>query len=112
MDAQSRIVVGKGRAGKNTVLRYDDGCQVSLRPGQVYTVPDISPCRQATQQQQQQQPAQQPATEASTFGGISTPVVVGGVLVAGAIAGGVVAATSNNNNNNWNYWIPTTYVSP
>lgn len=81
VENQTRIVVAKGPAGRETVLRYEDGCEVRLRPGQVYTVLDQSPCTPAA-------PAETPAA-----GFIGMPVIAG-VVVAGALVGGIVAATS------------------
>lgn len=98
VNGQTRIVVGRGRAGQDTVLRYADGCEVRLRPGQVYTVLDVSPCAPAARPE--------PVTEAPVLGGITAPAVVG-LAVAGAIAGGVVAATSGKGSGT-----PPIYISP
>lgn len=80
LDANSRVQVARGRG--DTVLRYDDGCEVRLRPGQIYTVLDVSPCV----------PAVAPVVQTPVLGGIAPAVV--GVAVAGAVVGGVVAVTS------------------
>lgn len=41
-----RIHVGSavGGSGGDTTLRFDNGCEVTLRPGQIYTVPAAPPC--------------------------------------------------------------------
>lgn len=98
VNGQTRIVVGRGRIGQDTVLRYTDGCEVRLRPGQVYTVLDVSPCAPPARPE--------PVTETPVLGGITAPAVVG-VAVAGAIAGGVVAATSGKGSGT-----PPIYISP
>jgi len=82
VENQTRVVVARGPAGRETILRYEDGCEVRLRPGQVYTVLDVSPCTPAA-------PAETPAA-----GVLGAPVVIGGVIVAGALVGGIIAATS------------------
>ena len=94
VDGRTRVVVAKGKPGQVTVLRYDNGCVVSLQPGQVYTVIDVAPCAPA-------EPAA-PLTDpnaAGPIGGIGATAVVG-VVTVGAIVGGVIAATSGNNANN------------
>ena len=95
LEGNTRIVVAKGPDGKDTILRYEDGCDVRLRPGQVYTILDESPC------------APPPATESSAglTGGIG-PAAIAGVAVAGAIAAGVIAATSGKSSGN------PVYISP
>ena len=99
VEGLTRVVVAKGRAGQVTILRYDDGCTVSLRPGQVYTVLNQSPCAPS-------EPTTPPQAEATGLGGIGATAVVG-VVVAGAIAGGVIAATSGKGSNN-----NPIYISP
>ena len=63
-------------------LAFDDGCSISLLPGQVFTVGQASPCSFKAD-----------VTEGA---GLSAPLLIGGVLVTGAIVGGIIAATSNN----------------
>lgn len=102
VENRTRLVVAGGR-GAETVIRYDDGCAVTLKPGQVYTVLDQSPCAA----QASQLPSVAPTAAATGLaGGIGATAVVG-VVVAGAIAGGVVAATSGKGAS-----APTNYISP
>lgn len=97
LEGNTRIVVAKGAAGKDTIVSYGDGCDVRLRPGQVYTILDESPCAPPP-----------PATEAAAgglTGGIG-PAAIAGVAIAGAIAGGVLAATGGKSSGN------PVYISP
>lgn len=101
VDSRTRLVVASGR-GAETVLRYEDGCSISLKPGQVYTVLDQSPCAAPSAPP----PNPGPAAAAGLTSGIGATAVVG-VVVAGAIAGGVVAATSGKGSS-----APTVFISP
>lgn len=85
--AGSRLAV---QQNGGAILTFDNGCQVTLRKGQVYTVPSESPtCA----------PAGAPPPEA--VGGFPIgPAAIGGLAVAGVIAGGVVAATSGKSTSN------------
>lgn len=93
---EGRIVVGRGSG--ETVLSFEDGCEVRLKPGQVYTVPSVSPCGAAAQNQ----PLVPPAETGLGMGAAA----VAGVAVAGIIAGGVIAATSGKKSSN------PVYISP
>ena len=82
----TRLVVNRapqGAVGGDTVLRFDDGCEVSLKPGQVYTVGAGSPCKAASE-----------GSDVSVVSpSIGAPALIGGgFLVAGVVAG-VIAAT-------------------
>ena len=88
VESRTRLVVARGPANRETVLRYEDGCEVRLRPGQVYTVLDEPPCA----------PAQPPVETTAPGSIIGTPAIVG-VIAAGALAGGIIAATSGKGSN-------------
>lgn len=90
----TRIVVAGGQG--DTVLRYDDGCEVRLNPGEVHTVLNLSPCGAAPVA----------PVEASLGLGLSAPVVVGGIAVVGIVAGVAVAASGKSSSN------PPVYISP
>lgn len=63
--------------GGSAQVAYDDGCVVVIKPGMVFTVTDISPCK---------------AGQTTQTAGSNWPLILGGVAVAGglglALAGG------------------------
>ncbi|MCL4767795.1 MAG: hypothetical protein KJZ80_16330 [Hyphomicrobiaceae bacterium] len=56
--------------GASAQVAYDDGCVVAIKPGMVFTVTEISPCK-----------AGQPVQAA----GSNWPLILGGVAVAGGV---------------------------
>lgn len=86
LDGGMRVTVSNSRVAAerdiDTVLRYEDGCEVRLKQGAVYTISDEPPCKVGVVS----------VTEASGFS--IGPAAISGLAVAGAVIGGVVVATS------------------
>lgn len=80
VDNGARILVRGSSGGNNgrTMLRFDNGCEVALVPGQVYTVPVEPPCA--------------PAPGTDNVGGTSLGGVAPAAIGAGLVAAGVGAA--------------------
>ena len=78
-DAQAgnQVFANPGSSGK---IIYSDGCDVTVKPGSVYTVQDLSPCG------------------SGRIGGSATYYVVGGLVIAGG-AVAVVAITNGGDDN-------------
>jgi hypothetical protein len=70
-DAQagSQVMANPGSWGK---IIYSDGCDVTVKPGSVYTIQDASPCL------------------SGRIGGSATTYVLGGVAIAAGVVGIVV----------------------
>ena len=67
-------------------LAFDDGCSITLAPGQVFTVGQASPCSFRAQ-------------EAGM--GLSAPLLIGGLVITGAVIGGIVLATQKHDSRPW-----------
>ncbi len=99
----ARLIVKQTPAGMEkaeTLLKFADGCVVVLKPGQVFTVGENSPCAFKAQEQQSD------GEGGDLFGGSGAGYVIGGLALL-AVAGGVVAATSNNQKSS-----QPAYISP
>jgi len=88
IEAGTRVAVLRGKG--DTVLRFDESCEVVLHPGQVYTVPRELPCVRA---------ATVPLEPVAPPIGIA-PLAIGGVAAAGAIAGIAVAVSNSSSSKN------------
>jgi len=74
----------QAKAGAKAILRYTDGCEVNIVPGQVYTVGSISPCKLAAKTTTTTTTATT-GSEVDSAGGAGslTPALVAGGVAAG-----------------------------
>jgi hypothetical protein len=72
--------------GGSATVSYDDGCQVSVQPGAVVTIGQLSPCASGSFAQDQFQFQSQ----------YWTPYILGGIILGGALGFGIYAATIHN----------------
>ena len=80
-----RILVG---SNGSAILSFPGGCDVQLNPGQIYTVPAVSPCAVAYSAPQQIAPPPPPAPLPVTAPLIdSTTAIIGGGLLGAAALG-------------------------
>lgn len=80
----TRLVVARGRGV--SVVQFGNGCAVTLRPGQVYTVPATSPCEPVA-----------PPTQEPLAGGLGPSTVGAGLVAAGVGAALFVGLSSKSN---------------
>ena len=89
LDAGTRIVVSLGSG--EAVVGFEGGCRITLKPGQVFTVPERNPC----------EPAALPQSEA--FGGSMAPAAVAGGLAAAGLAAGLFIGLGSKQSQNPGY---------
>lgn len=87
VDRGARVHVANavGGNGGETTLRFDNGCEVKLRPGQVYTVPAEPPCAPVSGAE---------GAAAASLGGVAPAVVGAGLVAVGVGAAVAVSARS------------------
>ena len=72
----ARVVANQG--GQGTVL-YDDGCPVTVNPGEVYTIAAVSPCTTGQQ-------GSGPTTNGFAIGAAVGGAAVGGVILLNGLS--------------------------
>jgi len=100
-----RLVVA-GRRGE-VAINFGSGCTVALKPGQVYTVPAVSPCDK-TAQKARDLPAEGAVNAQNTLGSDQngfdmTPVAIGGLGLG--IATAVILGTRNSDKESASFFI-------